>query len=316
LLDLTQYFGIRGGGRRNITFFSSRGCPFGCAFYSTAKIYGKKFRTHSHDFVIQNLTHLKSTYGVNSIFFCDDNFYLNKSRGQKIISEMNRMGISCDCLDVRLDQLQDDDLQFFEKNKVKGVFFGWESGSDRILSMLGKRINVESIISKCELISKYNIPCTGSGMMLVPTEDIEETISTINLANRLRRMLKNSSIVVMRFMPLPGTPTSELCSNVKAYTAPTRPQEWINIDPREPSYRATWIPWLDQRLNEKLRITQELSISGIADYIEGTGPFNAVRQLIARSLNYRMSRRKYFLLFEPILYEFGVNLRSKLARSK
>ena len=312
LIDLPQYFNIRGGNRRNITFFSSRGCPFGCAFCSTARLYGKKFRAHSHDYVINNLNSLQIKYGVNSVFFCDDNFYLIKERGREIISDMSNMGIACDCLDVRLDQLQDSDLKFFQDHKVRGVFFGWESGSDRLLTLLGKKIKVESILAKCEEIARYNIPCTGSGMMLVPTETMDETFRTIELANKLRAMLRNSSIGIMRFMPLPGTATTDMCVETGRYKPPQNPREWLAADPRESSYESPWIPWLDNKLRDKLRITQELTMSGLADYIDGSGIFNTARNLIAKSINYRLRKRNYFFLLEPAIYEYGSKIRAKL----
>jgi radical SAM superfamily enzyme YgiQ (UPF0313 family) len=65
LLDLRQYQQTsykQTAGKQSVSFFSSRGCPYKCAFCSTPRYTGKSFRAHSPAFVERNLRYLKERY--------------------------------------------------------------------------------------------------------------------------------------------------------------------------------------------------------------------------------------------------------------
>jgi len=108
-------------------------------------------------------------------------------------------------MDIRLDQILSEDLKEFRALGVKGIFFGWESGNDRLLKLIGKRLTAESIMDKVRLLSSYKeITYWASGIMLIPTETFEETRNTIDFAAGIRRSLPGSVVSLFRFMRFPG----------------------------------------------------------------------------------------------------------------
>ncbi|MBC8285651.1 MAG: cobalamin B12-binding domain-containing protein, partial [Nitrospinae bacterium] len=68
--------------------FTSRGCGVGCTFCEIESIAGAKFRHRSAENVIQELIFLKENYGIKSIIFDDDNFYINTNRTRAIFRGM------------------------------------------------------------------------------------------------------------------------------------------------------------------------------------------------------------------------------------
>ncbi len=295
LLPMAKYLGQ--GKTRNISLFSSRGCPYHCAFCSTPEFFGNTYRAHSAAYIINELKKLKERYHINSVYFCDDNFYLDKKRARDIIKSMAELDISCDTLDVRMDQIDENDLAYFKEYKVRGIFFGWESGNDRLLALMGKRQTTASILEKVSMIARYDLPCWGSGMMLLPTETEEETRNTVNFSVTLREILKGSTIGLFRFMPLPGTALTEL-AKANGFIMPPDQKGWKIIDPLENFYSASWIPWMTPAKDRNLRYIQELSRQQITQFSKT----QRVQNIFAGYIKKRFTTMDFDLLWEPPVY--------------
>lgn len=300
--------------RRTISFFSSRGCPFNCAFCSTPKFFDRTYRYHSEEYVFEKMDYLKNKHGINTIFFSDDNFYLNKKRARRIIERLKEGGVQCATLDVRLDQLEEEDLQFFKTNHVYGLFFGWESGNDRLLRLMRKQLSIDQIREKAELIKRHDIISWGSGIILLPTESFEETMNTIRFSIELRKMLKGSTIGVFRFIPLPKTDLTHLAIS-EGFKLPSSQEDWKRIDPLEPFYKVEWIPWYTQEMDLKFRYVQELSRHNISVYIRD-GIRGKVKNYFTDRINKRMMCLDFQNLWEKKVYEFLLKLYALVTRKK
>ena len=312
LLNMDNY--ISKGGRKTISFFSSRGCPFNCAFCSTPKVFDRTYRFHSEEYVVEKLDHLKNKYGINTIYFSDDNFYLNKKRAKRIIERLGGEGLQCATLDVRLDQLEEEDLQFFKANNVSGLFFGWESGNDRLLRLMRKKISIDQIREKAELIERHEIISWGSGIILLPTESFEEVMNTIRFSIELRKMLKGSTIGVFRFIPLPKTDLTHLAIS-EGFKLPSSQEDWKRIDPLEPFYKVEWIPWYTKEMDLKFRYVQELSRHNISLYIRD-GTLSKVKNFFAERINKRVTHLSFQNLWEKKVYEFLLRCYSLFTSKK
>lgn len=61
-----------------MSYYSSRGCPFGCIFCSVTTFWGRMWRGHSAERMIDDIEKLIKTYRLRTIYFLDDNFTFNK----------------------------------------------------------------------------------------------------------------------------------------------------------------------------------------------------------------------------------------------
>ena len=305
LLDMDYYIGKKE--RRNVSFFGSRGCPFNCAFCSTPKFTGKVYRFHSKDYILGHLQPLKEKYGLNSVYFSDDNFFVNKERAYSILCDMHEKGIYCHTFDVRLNQLEEEDCAKLNELNTRGIFFGWESGCDRLLKLIRKGFNTEYILKKAEMLRKFkNLRFWGSGIMLLPTETLEETRQTIAFSCRLRKLLPNSTIGLFRFMCLPGTDLTGTAVS-EGFVLPSGPEGWRVIDPMSSDYSAPWVKWMTEELDKKVRYVQEYSRSGIMNYINNKNILEkSVKNWLAGSMNKRCASLDFSFLFEPALYNMAL----------
>jgi len=70
-------------GRRYMPLFTSRGCPFKCTYCHS--IFGKKFRAHSPERVLEELRRLKEEHGISDIEISDDSFNIDRNRAAAIM---------------------------------------------------------------------------------------------------------------------------------------------------------------------------------------------------------------------------------------
>jgi len=94
LLPMERYFQYRSPHGAYVkrdpctNMITSRGCPARCCFCSIHTVWGRKFRCHSAQRVIEEMEHLIDDYGVREIQFEDDNLTLNKRRTREICQAM------------------------------------------------------------------------------------------------------------------------------------------------------------------------------------------------------------------------------------
>jgi radical SAM superfamily enzyme YgiQ (UPF0313 family) len=208
LIDVEKYFisphfhDSRGNRRRIAPIFSSRGCPFRCAF--CLHMMGTSFRARSAENVLEEVRHLYYTYQIEELHIEDDIFNFDRVRANKIMKSLIAEGIDvkiCFPSGLKGDLLHQEDLSLYKKAGVYQICFGIESASDRILTLINKKQNLEKmkkVISDC---AEERIGTHGFFMIGFPTEKEEEIRQTIEFARGSRLTTANFSLVKL----FPGT---------------------------------------------------------------------------------------------------------------
>ena len=91
LLPIKKYHSILGGGHIVTTMFTSRGCPFRCAFCDRPHL-GKKFRARSANNVVDEIEECLKL-GIKEILIYDDTFTVNRQRTFDICEEILKRGL-------------------------------------------------------------------------------------------------------------------------------------------------------------------------------------------------------------------------------
>jgi radical SAM superfamily enzyme YgiQ (UPF0313 family) len=205
LVDMSKYTEIE----NQFDYQSSRGCPFRCGFCYNTVFCNRRYRKKSANKVIQELYLLKDRYGVKNFAFADDEFFIDKKRVEAIIDgivERGNIGITASC---RLDIVQRFPNELLEKIKSAGVlhmFFGAESGSDRILKMIKKDIKRKDIILGSQKVSEAGIRPFLSFMSGFPGEEIEDFDQTLETIIELWKLDSRITVNgIFPFNPYPGT---------------------------------------------------------------------------------------------------------------
>lgn len=137
---------------------TSRGCPWACTFCGAETSWGRGFRANSIDYVVAAMESVSARLPVKMIQIKDDTFTTNKKRVATLCQKMRerKLGFFWSC-DTRVDLLSDDLLREMRLAGCQRLSLGVESGSQKILDAIDKKITPAEIITSTELAKKYGI---------------------------------------------------------------------------------------------------------------------------------------------------------------
>ncbi len=188
---------------------TSRGCPFSCAFCSNNVVFGRKYRFRSSESVVNEIKLLINEYNGKGIYFREDLFTLNEKRVIALCDEIRKRGLDFDWeCESRVDTISEEMLTAMKRSGCKLIWFGVESGSQRILDYLNKQITLPQIREAYRLCQRVDIKAGASFMIGVPGEIIDDVQNTIALAEELKPEFAWFNIFT-------GYPTSPLYEYVK-----------------------------------------------------------------------------------------------------
>lgn len=197
-------FGKKKYGYSISTVMSTRGCPFHCDFCSNV-VFGNSFRERSAGSVVDEIEEVLAL-GYDRIAFADDVFTLKRSRVLAICAEIQRRGLQFkwECLG-RVDTL---DYSMALEMKTAGcakIFFGIESGNDRILKMMKKQITTTQARDAVIDAHRAGLEVGAFFILFYPGETNDTVLETLRFATSLPLDYLGLTMPY----PLPGTPLFE-----------------------------------------------------------------------------------------------------------
>ncbi len=175
----------------NIGFLeTSRGCPYNCKFCSIFErsSLNKKYKPRSHTKIIDEIEMLVK-FGINGIYFKDDNFLFDKVRignlCNEIIKRKLNKKITWAC-QARIDDIDDKLIKLMKKAGLSTISLGVESGSNKILKELGKDITSNDILKANSILRHNKIWIVGYFILGAPNETKED----INLTKKIIKQIK------------------------------------------------------------------------------------------------------------------------------
>ncbi len=182
------------------TMFTSRGCPYKCTFCDRPHL-GKRFRARSAASVVDEFIKCKEM-GIKFVLVYDDTFTVNKKRVIDTCDLLieKKVGLKFD-IRARVDTMNTEMLKKLKAAGCTGIHYGVESGTDRILGVLDKQINLELVKSVFKETMDMGMKTLGYFMIGCPTETREEMDETIDFACRLKADYVHMTVLT----PFPGT---------------------------------------------------------------------------------------------------------------
>ena len=164
----------------------SRGCVFNCGFCETRKLWGNICRAFSPQRVIGEIQDLQSKYGTKGLYFINDNFTLRKKETIELCNLMvkNKLDLEWVC-DTRVDLVNQELLEAMSKAGCKTVWFGVESGSQKILQRIGRNTTLEQTENAFKLCRKNRIQTACSFMLGLPDETLKDMEASLKFAKKL-----------------------------------------------------------------------------------------------------------------------------------
>jgi anaerobic magnesium-protoporphyrin IX monomethyl ester cyclase len=182
---------------------TSRGCVYNCNYCSSSLIMGKKFRSRSPNNVVDEIEELIDTYHINDIGFMDDTFMLNKKRASEIADEIKARDLDISFVaSSRVDRVDKDLLENLKSSGLKTIYYGVESGSQRILDLMKKGITLKNVEDAVKIAKDVNLDVLTSFILGYPGETEKDMDKTIDFSTKLDSDYCQYSILT----PFPGTP--------------------------------------------------------------------------------------------------------------
>ncbi|MCZ7356125.1 MAG: radical SAM protein [Candidatus Methanoperedens sp.] len=193
------------GARPSIQVMASRGCPFKCTFCSNP-VWGKKVRFRSPESILSEVEHLYKDFGIKEIFFQDDTFNLNGEWFEKICNGIIDRGLNDKIIfktpfRVNKNHVDVDLLNLAKKAGFWMIFYGVESGNQKILNITRKGTTLEEIERAFKLTRKAGIKTYGSFMI----GNIDETPETIKDAIEFAKKIDPDYYGFAIATPYPGS---------------------------------------------------------------------------------------------------------------
>jgi radical SAM superfamily enzyme YgiQ (UPF0313 family) len=178
--------GINVAPKKFASFLSSRGCVFKCRFCSCARIAHNFWRPRSTENVLEEL-HLLASEGYEQIMFVDDNFTLNRKRVINLCRRMRKEKIRVEWIsEGRVDQCSSSMLQEMVKAGCRMMYFGIESGTQKVLNYYDKRTTPEQSKTAVEKARKAGVDIiVGSFVIGAPHETRKDIQKTLNFVRKL-----------------------------------------------------------------------------------------------------------------------------------
>ncbi len=243
LVDLEKYIVPVDKYKRSISVVTSRGCPHDCRFCYNASFHQRQWRGHSAQSMIALIEHLIDVYNIDAVRFRDDNFFANQKRAFEIVSQIDIPYYA----GLRIDYVDDAFMRSLEKTQCYQLFFGMESGSNRILQhVVGKNFTASDIKKTVERYHARarNVLIVGSFIFGLPTESRAEFQKTIELIIDLLDLNPRMSFATGCFLPYPGSKLFDMAV-VNGFIAPQKTEDWESLDRWQNNIDLSWVDWLN-----------------------------------------------------------------------
>jgi anaerobic magnesium-protoporphyrin IX monomethyl ester cyclase len=188
-------------GRGSLSLICARGCPFTCTWCSRS-VFGDTHRRRSPENVVNEILLLREEYKPDMLWFADDVFTINHRWFHAFYDEMKRRGVRIpfECIS-RADRLNDEILGKMAELGAFRIWYGSESGSQRILDAMQRRVSVEQIRQTTTLAQKHGIQAGLFIMLGYPGEEIADIDATID---HLKETRPDTYLTTLAY-PIKGT---------------------------------------------------------------------------------------------------------------
>jgi anaerobic magnesium-protoporphyrin IX monomethyl ester cyclase len=206
-VNLQLYFDVwkEKHGTSSITINTMRGCPYSCKWCSRA-VYGASYRRRSPAHVADEIAWIQENYSVDSIWFVDDVFTISHKWLAAFNAELKsrNLKVSYECI-TRADRMNEEVVKQLKDSGCFRVWIGAESGSQKVIDLMDRRVEVEQVRDMIRMAKRYGIQAGTFIMVGYPGETREDIFET---ARHLKSSDPDHFTITVAY-PIKGTPLYE-----------------------------------------------------------------------------------------------------------
>src|SRR5215472_14376629 len=188
-------------GESSVSLITARGCPFHCAWCSS-EVFGHSHRQRSPKNVVDEMLMLKQRYNPNIMWISDDVLTINKKWTHEFIREVKARNAQhpYECLS-RVDLVDREILKGLRETGCFRIWYGAESGSQKILDSMRKGTTVEQVREAARITQEVGMQAGFFILLGYPDETTADIRTTIDFLKETRPDVVGTSIA----FPIKGT---------------------------------------------------------------------------------------------------------------
>lgn len=172
---------------RTVGIMSSRGCPHDCIFCVNSAFWKKIFRRHSPKRFIDEVEYLYKNYGFRAFDFWDDTMTIFRPHIEEICRLIIERNLEIKWYSrARVDTVDFELLSLMKKAGCESISFGVESGSERIIKKINKKITLEQVRGIAKICKELDLNTKFFFVYSLPSENEDDLKLTLNLMEELR----------------------------------------------------------------------------------------------------------------------------------
>lgn len=218
LVDLNNYYPFSVQFKKFGPMEITRGCPFGCSFCQTSRIFDFKVRHRDIDFIEENLK-IMNHYGLKDFRAITPNALSYGSKDGRTINldaiyrlmmtiKKNMVGkiyFGSFPSEVRPEHVTEEGIKLLKEFiDNDNIILGAQTGSSKMLEKCHRGHSIDDVYNAVRIITKYGMVPNVDFMFGLPDESKFDIDSSIKVIKDLISM--GAKIHAHTFMPLPQTP--------------------------------------------------------------------------------------------------------------
>jgi len=220
---LVQYYNARiGFYHHNFPLEAGRGCPFNCSFCSTSSFFQRRYRTKSAERLVQEMATLHTQHELKRFDLSHDLFTCNRAYVLEFCRLLVAKGLhetlKWQCYS-RIDTVDRGILAKMAAAGCSGIFYGIETGSQRMQRLIGKNLPIRQVKSVVKETLSLGMQVSTSFIVGFPQESQEDLSATLSLAVDMIHMGVNE-VVVLPLVPLLGSELYRAFGHTLRYDGP------------------------------------------------------------------------------------------------
>lgn len=185
-----------------VSLITARGCPYTCTWCSRS-VFGETHRRRSIGHVADEVEGIADRYHPERLWYADDVFAIHRSWtiGYAKELERRRIRLPFECIS-RAERIDDDVAAALASLGCFRVWIGSESGSQRVLDAMKRKVRVEQVHEAADRLRRHGIEV---GMFIMLGYDGEEMSDLQATVAHLKRTAPDVLLTTVSY-PIKGTP--------------------------------------------------------------------------------------------------------------
>jgi anaerobic magnesium-protoporphyrin IX monomethyl ester cyclase len=210
---------------RSLDMIMGRGCVYKCAFCAYNALSTVRF--YSAEYLADQMEYMRRSFGIDAVYYTDSTIGNNRRLIHELCELLIKRGTAEHMqwyANIRPNQVTEEELKLMWRAGCRFLFYGFESGSQRVLDLMVKGIKLEANYKAAELHNKLRFPYHASMLLGYPGEREEDIMETFAFLEAVKPPI----VGINWYVPLPGSPDYDKLK-AEGVIKTDDPMEWRRI---------------------------------------------------------------------------------------